>query len=270
MIIFKKTTKFFGKSQVLINIDLQIEKGDLYGLLGPNGAGKTTLINIISGLITPSSGQIIIKNSSDNSKDNSPLIGVLFENPSFYEYLTGKENITLLARLKGCYKKKEIIDLLNLVSLSDETNKPLRKYSLGMKQRLAFACALLGNPDILLLDEPTNGLDPEGIQTFLLILKELTTVNKKTVIISSHQVHDIESICNKIAIINKGIILRSGNLNDLLKKETHSFLITTANPDELKNSIKKNPFVKDFEPINYNRELKEFYFETLKNVRNDK
>ena len=267
MIELTNITKYFGNKCAIKNISLSIEKGDLFALLGPNGAGKSTILGIISGLLNPFSGNITINNKTfkTNRKEILNSIGVLFENPTFYDYLTGKENLILTARLKAHENKKEINHLLDIVSLSDRYSDSVRKYSLGMRQRLALACALIGNPDILILDEPTNGLDPEGIDFILSLLRNLSTKEEKTIIISSHQVYDIESLCNKIAIINEGSIVCNGKLADLLQEKTKLCIITTDKSEECKNLFANKPWIKDFKVVTNKKSLKDFYLEKIRN-----
>jgi len=266
MIELINITKFFGTNCAVNNVDLRIEDGDFFALLGPNGAGKSTILGMISGLITPSKGYIKINGTKLDlhRKKSSFSIGVLFENPSFYEYLSGRDNITMLAKLKDCNNKKEIEQLIDTISLSEYADILVNKYSLGMKQRLALACALLNNPDILILDEPTNGLDPEGIHAILNLLTHYIKKGNKTIIISSHQVHDMEAICNKIAIINNGNILIDGMLSDLLNDHSSSYLLTTNNPKECEMFLKNQSWMKNFQFINHKRGLKDFYIESIK------
>lgn len=269
MIKLTGITKYFGKSRALANVNLHIERGDLFALLGPNGAGKSTMLGIITGLLEPTSGDLTINGKILNKNKQKILqsIGVLFENPTFYDYLSGRENMFLLARLKGCRVKKKIDELLNFVSLSAKANDAVKKYSLGMKQRLALACALISNPDILILDEPTNGLDPEGIDTMLALLNNFAKKEQKTIIISSHHVYDVENICNKIAILKDGDVLCSGKLNELLQEKIQSYLITTENPDECKRFLANKPWVSDFKLVDRKKNLKEFYIESIQKAK---
>jgi len=266
MIDLTNITKYFGDKCAIKNINLTIEKGDLFALLGPNGAGKSTILGITSGLLSPSSGDITINNRTFkvNRKEILNSIGILFENPTFYDYLSGKENLIFTARLKGHDNRKEINHLLDIVSLADRASDSVRKYSLGMRQRLALACALIGNPDILILDEPTNGLDPEGINFILSLLRNLSTKEEKTIIISSHQVYDIESLCNKIAIINEGSIICNGKLDDLLQEKTKLCIITTDKPEECKNLFANKPWIKDFKIVPNKKSLKDLYLEKIR------
>jgi len=269
MIELENLTKYFGKKRAVQNVNLHIDRGDLFALLGPNGAGKSTILGMIAGLLKPNQGRIKINGKRFENNRNEILhsMGILFENPSFYDYLTGRENITLLARLKGCNNHKKISALFDIVSLSDRANDLVKKYSLGMKQRLALASALISDPDILILDEPTNGLDPEGIHIILALLQDLSANGRKTIIISSHQIYDVESICNKIAIINNGAILCSGRIGDLLKDEIRSCVIKTDQPRECKKFLMDKSWVKSFEFIPNNKNLKQFYIETIQKSR---
>lgn len=268
MIKLVNVTKYFGKKCAVKNVNLQVEQGDLFALLGPNGAGKSTILNMITGLISKFRGDITIKGEDikEKRKVKLPLIGVLFENPSFYNYLSGRDNLLLTARLKGYHDRQKIDSLLSMVSLSSRANDAVGKYSLGMKQRLALACALVGDPKILILDEPTNGLDPEGIHTTLSILKEYVVKKGKTVLMSSHQVYDVESFCNKIAIINEGVILCEGMLDSLLSEDIQSCLVTTDSPEECQRFLVNKPWVKDFKFIKRGKSLKELYIETIEKI----
>lgn len=269
MIKLTNLSKYFDKLCAVNNVSFTIEPGDLFALLGPNGAGKSTLFGMISGLMSPSSGQIFI-NGKDIRKNKESVLnsmGVLFENPTFYNYISGRENIAFIARLKDCYDNKKIDNLLQLVGLSGRADDLVGKYSLGMKQRLALAGALISDPDILLLDEPTNGLDPEGIHIILELLQKLSLDKQKTIIISSHQVFDVESICNKIAILNEGNILCDGKLDELLGDNLHSYLITTDNPDMCKQHLAKVSYIKDYRALPRKKSLKELYLDVIRKSR---
>jgi len=270
MISLKGVTKFFGRKCAVKDINLTIERGDLFALLGPNGAGKSTILSMMAGLINPCRGKITFngENIAVNKKIFLDKTGILFENPSFYEYLSGIDNLIMFAKLKNCDNKKEIERLMNIVSLSTYANILVNKYSLGMKQRLALACALLNNPDILILDEPTNGLDPEGVYTILNLLTNYVREGNKTIIISSHQVYEIEAICNKIAIINDGTILLNGLLKDLLNCHISSYLLTTENPKECEKFLENQSWIKSFQAVNRKKSLKDFYIDTIKKRNN--
>ncbi len=209
----KEISKYYGKHLILDNISLRIPKGSIFGIVGPNGAGKTTLLKILSGITKPTKGEVIIFNER-LSKNTLNKIGTLIESPNIYGNLTAEENLTIHALLMGIEKSK-IQKVLNTVGLNKTGKKIVSKFSLGMKQRLGIAIALLGNPEILILDEPTNGLDPIGIQE----IRDLIFSFKQegiTVIITSHILGEIEKIIDSVAIINQGKIV---HVSDYNKKE---------------------------------------------------
>lgn len=206
------------KKNILNNISIQIKDGDIVGLLGPNGAGKTTLISIILGLQKKDSGKIFINdNDMDlNYKKNIKVIGSVMDSQNFYTYLTGMSNLKLKARI---YKidKLEIDKIVDLVGLSNKINDKVRTYSLGMKQRLNIAMALLNKPKILIMDEPTNGLDINGIIDLKKIIKKLSEKGV-IILISTHMIKELDDTCNKICILKNGTIIENETTNFLIKK----------------------------------------------------
>lgn len=206
------------KKNILNNICIQIKDGDIVGLLGPNGAGKTTLISIILGLQKKDSGKIFINdNDMDlNYKKNIKVIGSVMDSQNFYTYLTGMSNLKLKARI---YKinKLEIDKIVDLVGLSNKINDKVRTYSLGMKQRLNIAMALLNKPKILIMDEPTNGLDINGIIDLKKIIKVLSEKGV-IILISTHMIKELDDICNKICILKNGTIIENETTDYLIKK----------------------------------------------------
>lgn len=206
------------KKNILNNICIQIKDGDIVGLLGPNGAGKTTLISIILGLQKKDSGKIFINdNDMDlNYKKNIKVIGSVMDSQNFYTYLTGMSNLKLKARI---YKidKLEIDKIVDLVGLSNKINDKVRTYSLGMKQRLNIAMALLNKPKILIMDEPTNGLDINGIIDLKKIIKVLSEKGV-IILISTHMIKELGDVCNKICILKNGTIIENETTNFLIKK----------------------------------------------------
>ena len=206
------------KKNILNNICIQIKDGDIVGLLGPNGAGKTTLISIILGLQKKDSGKIFINdNDMDlNYKKNIKVIGSVMDSQNFYTYLTGMSNLKLKARI---YKidKLEIDKIVDLVGLSNKINDKVKTYSLGMKQRLNIAMALLNKPKILIMDEPTNGLDINGIIDLKKIIKKLSEKGV-IILISTHMIKELDDICNKICILKNGTIIENETTDYLIKK----------------------------------------------------
>jgi len=195
--------------EVLHNINLTLDRGEVFGLIGPNGAGKTTLIRIMCGLVRPTRGSVKVLGTELTGKDaRLPTgIGVVVENPSFIPDLTGRENLRLLASIRGIIGDSEIDATLRLVGLDPNNKIPAGKYSLGMRQRLGLAQAIMEKPKLLLLDEPTNGLDPKGIIELRNLIRHIAEQGT-AVFLASHLLYEVEQVCDKIAIIQKGRILR--------------------------------------------------------------
>lgn len=212
----KKYNDFFALDKVSLNI----KKGRIYGLLGKNGAGKTTIMKSILGLIYPTSGKMYMKGLPLNYKNKNQLstIGSMIETPSFYSSLTAKENLELFALIRGVTDKNAIEKVLNLVGLDVNSNKSFEKFSMGMKQRLGIANALLHEPEILILDEPTNGLDPVGISEIRNILINLCKDYNKTILISSHILSEIEKIADDVAFIEKGKVVEESTMEEIRLK----------------------------------------------------
>jgi ABC-2 type transport system ATP-binding protein len=243
----KNLTKNFGKKEILKNVSLEINEGDILAFIGPNGAGKTTTIKLILGLQTIKSGEVII-NGYDIQKDYVNAIkrvGAIVENPDSYMYLSGYDNLKLIANLYPDVSKERIDEVLDIVDLSKRKNDKVSKYSLGMRQRLGIAKALLANPNLLILDEPTNGLDPEGIRDLRNLLKKLADKGMG-ILISSHNLAELESFCNKVCVINSGVTLAIENVNSFKKdKDRYIFKVNdTKNiPKENVSNIAKESFV---------------------------
>lgn len=208
-------------SQMRVNhIDLRIPEGCVYGFLGPNGAGKTTTLKLLLGLIKPTAGTITFFGQKMTDKNRLSILkhtGSLIESPSFYGHLTGLENMQIIAKLKKV-PADEITNVLQTVRLYDQRDKKVKQYSLGMKQRLGIAMALLGNPRVLILDEPTNGLDPAGIQEIRQLIKELPLNRQMTVIVSSHLLSEMEQMADMVGIIHHGRLIFQGTLAALETK----------------------------------------------------
>lgn len=237
------TYKFSGGDTVLNDINLQVPNGSIYGFLGPNGAGKTTTLRLILGLLKKQTGSISIfeKEFEVNRVEILKNIGSLIEAPSLYAHLTAKENLAIWQKIYQCPKER-IAEVLEIVGLANTGKKRAGKFSLGMKQRLSIAVALLHNPKLLILDEPTNGLDPNGIIEIRELLKKLNTELGTTIVISSHLLAEIEKMVSHVGIIHKGSILFQGTLNDLHLKQTQSSVIsfTTDNAAKTKEIIIAN------------------------------
>ena len=216
----KNLTKTYGKRKVIDNISLEIQEGEIFGFLGPNGSGKTTTIKMILRLIEKDSGEIKIK-GYDNKKEFEKAmeyIGAIVENPDMYNYMSGKDNLKLHARLRNIDEKR-IDEILELVGLKDRAKEKVKKYSLGMKQRLGLALTLLHKPRVLILDEPTNGLDPAGIKQLRNILKEIAHKDGVAVFVSSHILSEMQLMCDKIAVIDNGKIVKTENITHMEQPE---------------------------------------------------
>ncbi|MCK4537408.1 MAG: ABC transporter ATP-binding protein [Candidatus Krumholzibacteria bacterium] len=209
--------KDFGKVHALKGIDLQLERPGVYGFLGPNGAGKTTTFKIISGLISASAGTVSICGSDIRTEKREALsnLGILFDSPAFYPYLTGKENLEVFAKWTGLDSGKEIDSLLDMVGLARALDRKTGEYSWGMKRRLGIASCLLGDPKLMILDEPTNGLDPAGIADIRRLLPQLAGDSDRVIMLSSHRMDEVDQICDHVTIINEGEIVASGDTEEL-------------------------------------------------------
>lgn len=212
----ERLTKKYKNFTAVNNVSLHVRRGSIYGFLGPNGAGKSTTMKMLLGLTAPTSGRFSIdgKCFPDDRLDILREIGSFIEAPSFYANLTGRENLELIRRILDL-PKSAVDDALELVGLAEFGNRLAKKYSLGMKQRLGLAGALLGRPPILILDEPTNGLDPSGIHEIRSLIQSLPALYDCTVLISSHMLSEIELMADDIGILNHGQLLFEGSLDDL-------------------------------------------------------
>lgn len=216
----QKLCKHFGRKQVLKDVSFEIDAGDILAFIGPNGSGKTTTIKLILGLQKIDSGTVTI-NGFNIEKDFIKAIekvGAIVENPDTYMYLTGWQNLKLLANCYDSVTEEKIKEIVKYVGLENRINDKVSKYSLGMRQRLGIAKALLNEPNILILDEPTNGLDPEGIKDLRDLLKKLAKTGMG-ILISSHNLAELESFCNKVLIIDQGTIIESSEVNEFKKNE---------------------------------------------------
>lgn len=247
-------SKKYGKVQALSNVKFSVPIGSVFGILGPNGSGKTTLLGSVMNVIKPTSGGYKLFDEVPCARHRKQ-IGTLLETPNFYHYLSGKKNLEIAAAIKE-RGKENIEKVLETVNLSQRKNSKFSTYSLGMKQRLAIASCLLGNPKVLVFDEPTNGLDPEGIAEIRSLIKNLHKEGK-TIIMASHLLDEVEKVCTHVAILKKGILIATGEVNDILSSDD---LVEIGAPDmeklilvveKLKNysAIKsENGFVQLFYP----------------------
>lgn len=227
----RQLSKKYCDTTVVEQVNLNVKKGRIYGLLGRNGAGKTTIMKMILGLISSTSGEVEIfgKSLKGNENESYKRIGSMIETPSFYSYLTGTENLEIFSRLRGSIKKDAVKSTLEIVGLPYKDKKPFSSYSLGMKQRLGIANAILSDPEILILDEPTNGLDPVGIVEIRKFLQKLCHEQGKTIIISSHILSEIALLADDIGIIHKGHLVKEISMRELEEKNKRFIEIKVNN-----------------------------------------
>ena len=214
-------SKRYSENLVVNSIDMHVEKGKIYGLLGKNGAGKTTTMCMLLNLVYPSDGEILLfgKDPKRYARDVYSNIGSIIETPGFYENLTAYENLEIIARLRGNYNPLNVKMVLDMVNLGDEKNKQFKDFSLGMKQRLGIAAAIMHNPELLILDEPINGLDPFGIKEIRGLLKKLSCEYGVTILISSHILSEIENIADVIGFMDNGVLI-----DEISREELHNRL----------------------------------------------
>ncbi|MBE7082269.1 MAG: ABC transporter ATP-binding protein [Clostridiales bacterium] len=213
----KNLTKHFGKRTAVNNLSLVVREGEIFGFLGANGAGKSTTIKMLTGLTTISSGDAFVCGNSVKYKFEKAMekVGTIVEVPEFYNYLTGYQNLKYLARLSNVKDKHKIDMVVETVGLSNRIREKVSKYSLGMKQRLGVAQALLNDPKLLILDEPTNGLDANGIREFRLMLKDLAHKHNIAILISSHILSEMQNLCDTIGIIDNGVLLETNSMSSI-------------------------------------------------------
>lgn len=219
--------KHFGKKEILKCISFEICSGDILGFIGPNGSGKTTTIKLILGLQSIDNGSVEINgfNVVKNFEKAIEKVGAIVENPDLYMYLSGYDNLKLVANLYKGIDSKRIDEVIKLVGLENRINDKVSKYSLGMRQRLGLAQAILHKPNLLILDEPTNGLDPEGIKDLRELLVKLATTEHMGILISSHNLAELESFCTKVCIIKNGVIIESSEIDVVKSKCSDSYYI---------------------------------------------
>ena len=235
-------TKTYGEQNSVSNLSIHVRKGRIYGLLGRNGAGKTTTMRMLLGLTAPSSGDVKIfgKPLRGNEKNILPRIGSLIESPGFYPNLTGTENLRIFADLRGLKSPKYIKGALEVVNLPYRDKKLFSQYSLGMKQRLAIALAVMHNPELLILDEPINGLDPIGIAEVRSFIRELCDARGKTILISSHILSEISLLADDIGIIDHGALLEEESLAELEQKSSKHIRFTLSDTAQAARILERN------------------------------
>ena len=242
----KNLDKKFGRVHAVNNLSFDIQKGNVYGILGPNGSGKSTTLGIILNVVNKTSGEFSWFDGNLSTHEALKKVGAIIERPNFYPYMTAIQNLSLICKIKDI-ATENIEEKLKIVNLFERRNSKFRTYSLGMKQRLAIASALLNNPEILILDEPTNGLDHQGIHEIREIIQKIAK-NGTTILLASHLLDEVEKVCSHVVIIREGLKLYSGRVNEmsisyglfeLNTKEPKNKLISTLNKNSSIGDIKE-------------------------------
>ncbi|MBT4680258.1 ATP-binding cassette domain-containing protein [Flavobacteriaceae bacterium] len=226
----KNLDKKFGRVHAVNNLSFDIQKGNVYGILGPNGSGKSTTLGIILNVVNKTSGEFSWFNGKLSTHQALKKVGAIIERPNFYPYMTAVQNLSLICKIKDISTEK-IDEKLKIVNLYERRNSKFSTFSLGMKQRMAIASALLNDPEILILDEPTNGLDPQGIHEIRQIIQEITK-NGTTILLASHLLDEVEKVCSHVVVIREGIKLYSGRVDEMTASKG-LFELKTAN-DKIK------------------------------------
>lgn len=240
-VVTRGLTKRYGNRAAVEDVDLTIRRGEVYGFLGPNGAGKTTTLRMLVGLIRPTSGEVTILGSSPGDPANLSRIGALIEGPAFYPYLSGFQNLRVLARYSGVTDTR-IEEVLEIVDLEGRADDKFATYSLGMKQRLGVAGALLNDPELLILDEPTNGLDPRGMSDMRDLIRRIGH-GKRAIVISSHLLGEVEQICDRVGVIQDGHLIAENSVAAL--RGPGALLIRATPLDDAARLIRELPGVTD-------------------------
>ncbi len=231
-------TKKFGYLTAVKDLSFTINKGNVYGILGPNGSGKSTTLGVVLNVVNKTSGDFKWFDGSITTHDALKKVGAIIERPNFYPYMTASENLKLVCKIKGVDVSK-VDEKLEVVGLLERKNSKFRTYSLGMKQRLAIASALLNDPEILILDEPTNGLDPQGIHQIRQIIKDIANQGT-TILLASHLLDEVEKVCSHVVVLRKGVKLYSGRVDEMIS--SHGFFeLKCSNQKALLDVIEKDP-----------------------------
>jgi ABC-2 type transport system ATP-binding protein len=255
----KNLDKKYGAIHAVNNLSFDIQKGNVYGILGPNGSGKSTTLGIILNVVNRNSGDFSWFNGKLSTHEALKKVGAIIERPNFYPYMTASQNLALICKIKGTSVEK-IDEKLTTVNLFERRNSKFSTFSLGMKQRLAIASALLNDPEILILDEPTNGLDPQGIHEIRQIIKKIAA-NGTTILLASHLLDEVEKVCSHVVVIRKGIKLYAGSVEEMTASNGLLELKIDEKEEELiallENHVAIGKIIKDHETIiaTLNREI---------------
>lgn len=240
----KNLHKKYGKVHAVNDVSLDIYKGNVYGILGPNGSGKSTTLGIVLNVVNKTSGEYSWFGGKLETHDALKKVGAIIERPNFYPYMTAKENLELVCKIKGVDYKK-VDEKLQIVGLIDRKNSKFKTFSLGMKQRLAIASALLNDPEILILDEPTNGLDPQGIHQVRDIIR-LIASQGTTILLASHLLDEVEKVCSHVLVLRFGKILYNGKVDEMVNHNAY-FELQSSNNQQLIEVLKNHPELENYE-----------------------
>jgi ABC-2 type transport system ATP-binding protein len=240
-------SKTYGHQPALRDVSFQIAAGEIVGLVGPNGAGKSTTMRIICGLLRPDSGHVTIDGIDQREQParGRARLGAMIEAPACYPTLTAFDHLAYLARIRGCFNREAIERLLTKVGLPARSRKPVRQFSLGMKQRLGLAMAMLDSPALLVLDEPMNGLDPVGMAELRDELRGLAATDRVAILISSHLLHEVEQICHRVLFIRDCRVIKDAQLDDHRSGASFSILLVTGDPEAAVALLLQQPFIHD-------------------------
>ncbi|PFZ13205.1 ABC transporter ATP-binding protein [Bacillus pseudomycoides] len=247
----EQLTKRIGSKTLVENISFEVKKGEVVGLLGPNGAGKTTLMRMMVGMIRMTEGEVWIDGQSVKQKFESTAakIGAVIENPEFYPFLSGYENLTYFGRMNGNVTEDCIDEVVQLLGMGQVIDRKVKAYSLGMRQRLGIAQALIHNPDVLILDEPTNGLDPNGIHEMRMYIKKIAHEQGKAVLVSSHLLSEVELMCDRVIIIQHGKYVATQNIKQAESLEMETIHIRVDDVKQAADLLTYDVLIQDNELI---------------------
>jgi len=237
----KNLDKKYGKVHAVNNLSFDIQRGNVYGILGPNGSGKSTTLGIILNVVNRTSGEFSWFNGKLSTHEALKKVGAIIERPNFYPYMTANQNLALICKIKGISTEK-INEKLTTVNLFDRKDSKFSTFSLGMKQRLAIASALLNDPEILILDEPTNGLDPQGIHEIRQIIQNIAA-NGTTILLASHLLDEVEKVCSHVVVVRNGVKLYSGRVDEMTASNGLFELKVASNEDKLLSILEEHPAI---------------------------
>jgi len=237
----KNLDKKYGKVHAVNNLSFDIQRGNVYGILGPNGSGKSTTLGIILNVVNRTSGEFSWFNGELSTHEALKKVGAIIERPNFYPYMTASQNLALICKIKGISEEK-INEKLTTVNLFERRDSKFSTFSLGMKQRLAIASALLNDPEILILDEPTNGLDPQGIHEIRQIIQHIAA-NGTTILLASHLLDEVEKVCSHVVVIRNGVKLYSGRVDEMTASNGLFELKVASNKEKLMSTLEEHPAI---------------------------